>query len=243
MEELAQKLVSWIRKQVEDAGCKGLVLGLSGGIDSAVVAVLCKKALPQNTLGAILPCHSIVDDMADAKALAKQFDIETTTVVLDSIHDSLMAAIALPGTINEKKQKLALANLKPRLRMTSLYYIANQLNYLVVGTSNKSELAVGYYTKYGDGGSDIIPMGTLVKGQVRELAAYLGIPQQIIDKPPSAGLWSGQTDEMEMGITYDQLDTYITCGEGDEGICKQIEAMVKASAHKRKPAPIPPFDA
>ena len=124
--------------------------------------------------------------------------------------------------------------------MTSLYYIANQLNYLVVGTSNKSELTVGYYTKYGDGGADIIPMGNLVKGQVRELAVHLGIPQQIIDKPPSAGLWSGQTDETEMGVTYDELDTYITCGEGDEQVCKQIETMVKTSAHKRKPAPIPP---
>lgn len=243
MKELTQKLVAWIKKQVQTAGCKGVVLGLSGGIDSAVVAVLCKKALPQNTLGAMLPCHSNEADTADAQALAAKFDIETTTVVLDSIYDSLIAAIALPDTVDEKKQTLASANLKPRLRMTSLYYIANQLDYLVVGTSNKSELTVGYYTKYGDGGSDIIPLGNLVKGQVRELALYLGIPQQIIDKPPSAGLWSGQTDESEMGFTYNELDTYITCGEGNEKICKQIEDMVKASAHKRKPAPIPPFDA
>jgi len=241
MEELAQKLILWIKQQVQDAGCSGALLGLSGGIDSAVVAVLCKKAFPQTTLGVILPCHSIEADMADAQALSDKFDIKTTTVVLDSIYDSLTAAIALDVAADEKAQKLALANLKPRLRMTSLYYIANQLDYLVVGTSNKSELTVGYYTKYGDGGSDIVPMGNLMKKQVRELAVHLRIPQQIIDRPPSAGLWSGQTDESEMGITYDELDTYIKCGEGDDKVCKQIESMVKASAHKRKPAPIPPF--
>lgn len=241
MKELAQKLTAWIKKQVEDAGCSGAVLGLSGGIDSAVVAVLCKKTFPQNTIGVMLPCHSSEADMADAQALADKFDIKTTTVILDSIFDSLIAAISLLDTTDDNRQKLARANLKPRLRMTSLYYIANQLNYLVVGTSNKSELTVGYYTKYGDGGSDIIPMGNLVKKQVKELAVHLRIPQQIIDRPPSAGLWSGQTDESEMGITYDELDTYIKCGEGDDKVCKQIESMVKASAHKRKPAPIPPF--
>jgi NAD+ synthase len=242
MEELAQKLVLWIEKQVQIAGCKGAVLGLSGGIDSAVVAVLCKKALPHNTLGVMLPCHSSPSDITDAQVLASKFGIETTTVILDAIYDSLIAAVSFSNTADEKVQNLARANLKPRLRMTTLYYIANQLNYLVIGTSNKSELTVGYYTKYGDGGSDIIPMGNLVKSQVRDLAAYLEVPQQIIDRSPSAGLWSGQTDETEMGITYDELDNYITCGEGDEEICKQIEDMVRTSAHKRKPAPIPPFE-
>ncbi|MFC1978466.1 NAD(+) synthase [Chloroflexota bacterium] len=241
MEKLAQKLSDWIKKQIQTAGCKGAVLGLSGGIDSAVVAVLCNKALPQTTLGVMLPCHSSKADMTDAQALASKFNIDTTTVVLDSIYNSLITAVSLEDTVDEHRQKLSHANLKPRLRMTSLYYIANQLNYLVVGTSNKSELTVGYYTKYGDGGADITPLGNLVKGQVKQLAVHLGIPQQIIDKPPSAGLWSGQTDESEMGITYDQLDTYITCGEGDEDICQQIEVMVRSSTHKRKPAPIPPF--
>jgi len=241
MEELTQKLAAWIEKQVQNAGRSGVVLGLSGGIDSAVVAVLCKKALPQTTLGVMLPCQSIEADMADAQVLAVKFDIKTTTVVLDSIYDSLIAAISLSDQTDDNRQKLARANLKPRLRMTSLYYIANQLGYLVVGTSNKSELTVGYYTKYGDGGSDIIPLGNLVKGRIKELAVYLGIPQQIIDKPPSAGLWSGQTDESEMGFSYEQLDTYITYGEGDQKVCKQIEDMVESSAHKRKPALIPPF--
>ncbi len=241
MEELTAKLVDWIKHQVEAAGCRGAVLGLSGGIDSAVVAVLCKKALPQDTLGVMLPCHSDPADMADGQLLADKFDIETTTVVLDTTYDSILKAISLHQSSDEKTEKLALANLKPRLRMTTLYYIANRLNYMVVGTSNKSELTVGYYTKYGDGGSDIIPMGNLTKSQVKELAIYLGVPQQIIDRPPSAGLWSGQTDETEMGFTYTELDRYIVCGEGDEAVCEQIETMVRASAHKRKPAPIPPF--
>lgn len=242
MEELAQKLVLWIKKQVEDAGRRGAILGLSGGIDSAVVAVLCKKALPQNTLAVMLPCHSSEADMADAKRLATKFDIETTTVILDPIYDSLLAAVSLPDIADDKVKRLACANLIPRLRMSILYYIANQRLYLVVGTSNKSEITVGYYTKYGDGSSDIIPLGNLTKSQVRRLATHLKIPQQIIDKPPSAGLWSGQTDESEMGITYEQLDTYIAYGKGGEEICNHIEAMVKATSHKRKPAPIPPFE-
>jgi NAD+ synthase len=241
MKELAQKLSDWIKKQVTDAGYNGAVLGLSGGIDSAIVAVLCKNAFPQNTLGILMPCHSNQLDHADGMALAEKFDIENQTIVLDEIYDSILDKVSSKQSTDEKPVKLAQANLKPRLRMATVYYMANQLNYLVVGTSNKSELTVGYYTKHGDGASDIIPMGNLVKSQVRELAIYLGIPQQIIDKAPSAGLWSGQTDETEMGVTYDQLDTYIACGEGDDDACKRIDSMLDKSAHKRKPAPVPPF--
>jgi NAD+ synthase len=241
MKELAAKLSNWIKKQVTEAGCQGAVLGLSGGIDSAVVAVLCKKAFPQNTLGILMPCHSNQQDHDDGMALAQKFDIDNETVVLDEIYDAMLNKVSNRQGTDEKLVKLAQVNLKPRLRMTTVYYMANQLNYLVVGTSNKSELTVGYYTKHGDGASDIIPMGNLVKNQVKELAIYLGVPQQIIDKPPSAGLWSGQTDETEMGITYDQLDTYIACGDGNEDACTRIDSMVSKSAHKRKPAPVPPF--
>lgn len=145
--------------------------------------------------------------------------------------------------------KLASANLKPRLRMLTLYYYANNLNYLVAGTGNKSELMVGYFTKYGDGGVDILPIGGLVKAKVRELAGELGIPKEIIDKPPSAGLWDGQTDEEEIGITYEDLDKGILALESgspgtgmtknqahmviDSHILSKVENLIKVSAHKR----------
>jgi len=125
--------------------------------------------------------------------------------------------------------------------MLTLYYIANQLNYMVVGASNKSELSIGYFTKYGDGGVDIIPLGNLVKKQVRELAGYLCIPQPIIDKPPSAGLWDGQTDEGEMGFSYDELDRYIMTGEAPGKLRSKIESMIAASEHKRSLPPIAHF--
>ena len=241
LKELSQKLISWIKQQVEDAGCKGLVLGLSGGLDSSVAAVLCKHAFPNNTLGVLLPCYSNESDLSDAKALTSKFDIHTVTIVLDSVYDLLSEALSSEG-YDPRTKKVAQANLKPRLRMTTLYCIANQLGYLVAGTSNRSEISVGYFTKHGDGSADILPLGNLVKGQVRELAEYLGVPDEIIKKTPSAGLWSGQTDEEEMELSYKELDRYLISGEGSEELRKRVETLAKASAHKRKPAPIPPFN-
>jgi len=123
--------------------------------------------------------------------------------------------------------------------MLTLYYVANQLKYMVAGAGNRSELAVGYFTKYGDGGVDILPLGNLVKGEVRELASFLGIPQSIIDKPPSAGLWEGQTDEGEMGFSYDELDRYLFAGDASDKVREKIESMIAANEHKRSLPPIP----
>ena len=125
--------------------------------------------------------------------------------------------------------------------MVTLYYFANRLNYLVVGAGNRSELSVGYFTKYGDGGVDIMPLGNLVKGQVRELAHFLRIPQKIMDKPPSAGLWQGQTDEAEMGFSYADLDRYLTTGIASDTVKQKIESMASASNHKRQPPPVAKF--
>ena len=122
--------------------------------------------------------------------------------------------------------------------MLTLYYFANKRKYMVVGSSNRSELSVGYFTKYGDGGVDILPLGNLVKGQVRKLAGFLGIPQQIIDKPPSAGLWEGQTDEGELGLSYEELDRYLVTGEASNELREKIESMIVASNHKRLPPPV-----
>jgi NAD+ synthase len=161
-------------------------------------------------------------------------------VVLDGVFDLLCGTLPSAG-LDLATRRLAEANLKPRLRMIALYYFANRLGYLVVGSGNRSELAVGYFTKYGDGGADLLPLGNLVKGQVGELAAHLGIPRQIIDKPPSAGLWSGQSDEEEMGLTYEELDRYLTSGEAGAELRDRIDGMRAAAAHKRSLPPVPPF--
>ena len=240
MEELVQKLCVWIEDKVTEAKAKGVVFGLSGGIDSAVVAALSIRIFPQNTLAIIMPCHSLEADINDALSFIKKFNIPYKIIDLSKVYDSFLHLLN-----NEKKGKsikLAEANIKPRLRMTNLYYFANKLNYIVVGTGNKSELMIGYFTKYGDGGTDILPLGNLVKNQVRELAEYLDIPKEIINKPPSAGLWKGQTDEEEIGISYEQLDKYLRTGKLNNKIIeKEIQDKIAKSAHKRIAPAIPFF--
>jgi len=232
------KIVKWIKQQVKDAGVKGIVLGLSGGIDSCVVAALAKEAVGKTrVLGLFMPCHSQPQDLRDARIIAKKLGIKTKLVDLTKTHDTLLRALPLAG-------KLAQANLRPRLRMMTLYYFANKLNYLVSGTGNKSELMAGYFTKYGDGGVDILPIADLLKKDVRKLAAELGVPCHIIIKPPTAGLWVGQTDEGEMGITYNELDDIL--GRLEKGMrqvaaknkVNKVKGMIKKSAHKRKGAAI-----
>ena len=238
--ELAEKLTVWIRERTVAGGRQGVVLGMSGGIDSSVVAVLCQQAFPRSTLGVLIPCYSIQEDEEHALAVARQFAIPTKTVALDSVFDALLKVLPQVSP-DPAVSQAARANLKPRLRMLTLYYFANQLKYIVVGSSNRSELATGYFSKYGDGGVDIMPIGNLVKRQVRELAAFLDIPQEIIEKPPSAGLWPGQTDEGDLGFSYDELDRYLTTGRAPEKVKARIEAMAAATAHKRGIPPMPPF--
>ncbi len=240
IEALADKLTSWIRDEVTARGCPGVVIGMSGGVDSSAVAVLCKRAFPENTMGVMMPCHSNPDDKTHAQTVADKFDIPTVEVVLDSIYEAFIKKLP-EFKDNPELKHLAQANLKPRLRMITLYYIANQLRYMVVGSGNRSEVAIGYFTKHGDGGVDITPLANLVKEQVRELARYLGIPAPIIDKPPSAGLWEGQTDEAEMGVSYEALDGFILTGEASEEVRIKIEKMMDSSAHKRSLPPLPEF--
>lgn len=239
-EELIDKLVLWIRDTALAAGCGGTVVGMSGGIDSSVLAVLCHRACGRSALGLIMPCHSHGEDQQHARMTADKFSLPTKTVVLDGAFDTLLEAFPDEGTTADGN-KLARANLKARLRMTTLYYHANHLKYLVAGTGNRSELAVGYFTKYGDGGADILPLGNLVKGQIAELAVCLGIPQEIIDKPPSAGLWHGQTDEDELGLSYDELDRYLVDGQAGNKVRQKIEAMMARSQHKRQLPLLPDF--
>jgi NAD+ synthase len=240
MEQLANKLADWIKESVLAAQRSGALVGLSGGIDSAVVAVLCKRAFPDATLAAIMPCHSNKTDIIHANKVAKKFNISSETINLETVYDSLLKIFPQDENYHVN-DKLAQANTKSRLRMVALYYLAAQLDYLVVGTGNRSEIAVGYYTKYGDGGVDLLPLGNLVKKQVKGLAEYLEIPKEIINKPPSGGLWEGQTDEGEMGITYNELDRYLTTGEADDAVKRRIESMIAGSAHKRAMPQIPSF--
>ncbi len=227
----------WIAEQVRKAGAEGAVLGLSGGIDSSVTAVLTKKALGDGVLGVMMPCHSDPQDLAHARLVAHTFGIRTELVDLTPVLDAFL-------TLLPSGDRLAQANLKARLRMATLYYCANARDYLVVGTSNRSELEVGYFTKYGDGGADILPLGELLKGQVRELARKLGVPEPIIEKPPSGGLWPGQTDEGEMGITYDEIDEALSAMDvGDvrslsAEVLTKVQLMMDRSAHKRVMPPI-----
>jgi NAD+ synthase len=227
----------WIASQVHKAGAVGAVIGLSGGIDSSVTAVLAKMGLHDEVLGLIMPCHSDPQDSIHANELAQAFDIQTRTIELSPVLDSFLAVLPLDG-------RVARANLKARLRMTTLYYHANLHNYLVVGTSNRSELEVGYFTKFGDGGADILPLAGMLKCQVRELARELEVPQPIIDKPPSGGLWPGQTDEGEMGITYSEIDEALCALETGEihavslVALEKVKNMVNGSAHKRAMPPI-----
>ena len=239
-EQLADKLILWIRDKVLAAGCKGVVVGVSGGLDSSVLAVLCHRAFPQSMLGVLMPCYSSHEDMEHARSMVSQFSIPIKTVVLDTVFDTLLKA--LPNDSGDPSvNRLAEGNLKARLRMLTLYYFANRLKYMVAGSGNRSELSIGYFTKHGDGGVDILPLGGLVKGQVKELGSFLGIPQEIIDKPPSAGLWQGQTDEGELGLSYDELDRYLITGEASNELTERIESMIAASDHKRQPPPVASF--
>ena len=232
VQERAEKIIQWLKCMLEKAEARGFVVGLSGGIDSAVTAALCKRVCPDTTLGVIMPCYSNPQDALDAQLVADTFGIPVEKVVLDDIFEMLVRKLTGEQYDGTKKD-LTVVNIKPRLRMTTLYYFAARNNFLVIGTSNKSELKVGYFTKYGDGGVDLLPIANLVKTEVRDFARYLGIPQRIIDKAPSAGLWAGHDDEVEMGVTYEEIDRCILYGECSLNARTVIDELSKRSEHKK----------
>lgn len=225
---LVEDLVVWLREKVKAAGANGLIFGLSGGIDSAVMAGLAKKAFPDTSLGLIMPCHSDERDEKDAILVAENLDLRTLKVDLTKTFDVLLDSCDL-----DIENKLAKSNIKPRLRMTTLYYYGQSLNYLVAGPTNKSEFVTGYYTKHGDSGVDMLPLVDFVKSEIYELAEELEIPENIISKIPSAGLWKDQSDEEEMGFTYESLEKYIKGEELEEDLKEKIDVMYMRSEHKR----------
>lgn len=244
MKEKIDQLVNWIQQQVKDAGLNGAIVGISGGIDSAVVTHLIKRAFPEHSIGLILPCKSNPKDQEDAMLVVESSQIKAITIDLTETHNMLFSTINNEikklGDFNEKAATLGDANLRARLRMSTLYTVANNYGYLVVGTDNAAEWYTGYFTKYGDGGVDLVPLVNLTKGEVREMARELGVPEPIITKSPSAGLWEGQTDENEMGTTYEMIDRHLKGEEIPEKDREIIENLHKRSEHKRRLAAAPP---
>lgn len=246
-------IVDWLRQRLASSGARGFVVGLSGGLDSALVARLCQLAAPATTIAVAMPCHSDRGDDGDARLVADHFKLPILRIDLAPVYDVLVedlryAAEHLPAgqaagaqAPEDGRARVPMPNVKPRLRMTTLYFLANTMNYLVAGTGNRCELAIGYFTKYGDGGADVLPIGHLLKSEVRDAARELGVPGEIVDKPPSAGLWIGETDEAEMGFRYEELERYLTEGPHalDPALAALIERLIQETAHKRAAPPAP----
>ncbi|MEF9959181.1 MAG: NAD(+) synthase [Niameybacter sp.] len=223
--------LNWIREHVQASGCKGVVVGESGGKDSATVTALCVRALgKENVVGISMPCNSLSTDMDHAKLVADAFGIKLIEVNIAGTFNTLKDTIQEEHELSD----LAVANIKPRLRMTTLYAVAQTLNYLVVGTDNLSEMVMGYFTKWGDGGYDFNPLSDLTMQEVLELGRELDVPEPILTKAPSAGLWEGQTDELEMGVTYKAIEEYIKTGTTEPESLAVIEKTNRRTQHKRE---------
>lgn len=228
-----EKRVAFIKKAMADAHADGIVFGNSGGKDSALVGILCKMAC-DNVLGVIMPCQSkrnFGEDMDDGIDVATQFNIETLTVDLTSVKEEMVKQIeTVTGATDTAK-----SNIAPRLRMTTLYTIAQSRNAMVAGTGNKCELYMGYFTKWGDGGCDINPIADLTVSEIYEFLTYLNAPENIIKKAPSAGLFEGQTDEQEMGVTYKQIEEVMATGTTDDkAATEKIIRTNQRTEHKRR---------
>lgn len=224
--------VEFICDILATSGADGIVYGNSGGKDSALVGILCKMACV-NTVGVIMPCGSqrnYQEDKIDAELVAEEFDIEVRLIDLTNVKEELSSSVSTVTKLNN----MARTNMAPRLRMTALYAVAASENRIVAGTGNKSEIYMGYFTKWGDGACDFNPIADLTVTEIYEFLRYLKAPASIIDKPPSAGLFDGQTDEQEMGVTYKSIDKLILTGKADEHDKAIIERYHRVSEHKRK---------
>ncbi len=245
---IKDKIAAFIKSKVRESGAQGAVIGLSGGIDSTLTTYLTVRALgPDNVLGIMLPESGVTSkyDVDDAVEVARVLGIEHKVIEISPVLQAFSSTI--PGF--DSAANTANGNLKARTRMCILYYHANLMHRMVVGTGNKTELLLGYFTKYGDGGVDIEPIGGLYKTQVRELARHMGIAASIINKTPTAGLWPGQTDESELGVSYEMADRILAMlvdENKDASLVKKkfppemvdrLAARISSNEHKRMPPP------
>lgn len=234
IEKEVEEITKWIKEYVKNSGAKGVVIGNSGGKDSATVIALATKALgSENVLTVAMPCNSISADLEDAKLVADKFGVELLNIDLTETFKTLEAEIEqkIEGNAEAK------INTKPRLRMTTLYYIAQSKGYLVIGTGNKCEATVGYTTKWGDNAHDFNPIGDFTVQEVLQIGEYLGVPEKIIKKAPSDGLGK-LTDEQKLGVTYKQIAEYIETGKTDEDALIIIKKKEEISKHKRDMIPV-----
>ena len=223
--------VSYIRELVEKSGVSGIVYGNSGGKDCSLVGILCKFAC-ENTVGIMMPCASkrnFEQDMKDAKEVSEHFGIQSCVIDLTDVRQCEMDRLSAITTLTPA----AVNNIAPRLRMTTLYAVAASENRLVAGTGNRSEAYMGYFTKWGDGACDFNPISDLTATEVIEFLKWLTAPACVINKAPSAGLFDGQTDEAEMGVTYAAIDRFLLTGEGEEADLAIIDRFHRRSEHKR----------
>lgn len=235
MEEEVDKIISWIREYVLNSGAKGVVIGNSGGKDSATVIGLCVKALgKENVLAIAIPCETSEEDMKDVRLVEKTYNLRSLTVDITGTYKELERSIN--SKLEEPLIKDSKINIKPRLRMTTLYAIGQQYGYLVCGTGNLSEKFVGYTTKWGDSASDFNPIANFTVEEVRNIGRIVGVPEKIINKAPNDGLGSG-TDEEKLGVTYKEIAEYIKTGKTEEKSQKIIEELHRKTEHKRKPIP------
>ena len=229
-----RRRVEFIRGALKSAGAEGVVYGNSGGKDCALVGILSKMACA-DTVGLIMPCGSKRNyeaDRADAEAVAEQFGLAVRIIDLAGVKAELVRAVGAAARLRDS----ALANMAPRLRMAALYAVAASENRLVAGTGNRSEIYMGYFTKWGDGAFDFNPIADLTATEVYEFLRFLKAPDFLFRKPPSAGLFDGQTDEADMGITYSRLDEFLLTGAADDGDRAVMERFHRSSGHKRQGA-------
>jgi NAD+ synthase len=232
-EEEFKKRVAFVKGLVGESGASGIVYGNSGGKDSALVGIICKAACA-DTVGLIMPCASKRNfeiDKRDGMEVAEQFGIETRAIDLTPQREAAVSALSGITALTD----MAVANIAPRLRMITLYAVALSENRLVAGTGNRSEAYMGYFTKWGDGAHDFNPIADLTVTEIYEFLAYLDAPMAVRTKAPSAGLFEGQTDETEMGITYAAIDKFLLTGEATAADRAVIEKYHKRAMHKLNP--------
>ena len=235
LKEYLLEIEKFLKEYLENSHCKAYVLGLSGGVDSSLVAAIARKAVGKDKLYCFaIDIDSNKADASDARKVAEELDVNLEAINLSETYHSYLKELK-----GEEFIRLTKSNLKVRMRMVALFAFAQEHSGLVLGTDNLDERYVGYFTKYGDGAADVLPIVYLTKGEVREAAKLYGLSSVLAERVPSAGLFEGQTDEGEMGVTYKDLDNYLLGGKVEKSVEERIEHLHKISEHKRIPIPTP----